>query len=212
MASDKIQIIPVIVRSDLTNELRILLAQIAENIHRQNMNPLETATAYKRIYEAVNHNQDEAAKLLGISKSRLCQVLAVDDAPAKVKALVETGVTSDVNVVAGLSVLTDLNATKAEELMDKAKKGEIKGVGLRTAVKDSVREEKASLKQKRAATSPTPVTETVEAVANVSEVVSVQLERDFLDELVRFLQNIEDKESNGVIDRFLLAINAAQSA
>ena len=81
MASDKIQIIPVIVRSDLTNELRILLAQIAENIHRQNMNPLETATAYKRIYEAVNHNQDEAAKLLGISKSRLCQVLAVDDAP-----------------------------------------------------------------------------------------------------------------------------------
>ena len=35
---DKIQIIPVIVRSDLTNELRILLAQIAENIHRQNMN------------------------------------------------------------------------------------------------------------------------------------------------------------------------------
>ena len=50
MASDKIQIIPVIVRSDLTNELRILLAQIAENIHRQNMNPLETATAYKRIY------------------------------------------------------------------------------------------------------------------------------------------------------------------
>ena len=47
-------------------------------------------------------------------------MLAVDDAPAKVKALVETGVTSDVNVVAGLSVLTDLNASKAEELMDKA--------------------------------------------------------------------------------------------
>ncbi len=228
MASDKIQIIPVIVRSDLTNELRILLAQIAENIHRQNMNPLETATAYKRIYEAVNHNQDEAAKLLGISKSRLCQVLAVDDAPAKVKALVETGITSDVNVVAGLSILTDLNASKAEELMDKAKKGEIKGVGLRTAVKDTVREEKANLKQKRVATSPTaqattdlatsnevptppPIAATVEAVANVNEVVSVQLERNFLDELVRFLRDIEEKESNGVIGRFLLAINAAQS-
>jgi hypothetical protein len=35
--------------------------------------------------------------------------------------------------------------------MDKAKKGEIKGVGLRTAVKDTVREEKANLKQKRVA-------------------------------------------------------------
>lgn len=229
MASDKIQIIPVIVRSDLTNELRILLAQIAENIHRQNMNPLETATAYKRIYEAVNHNQDEAAKLLGISKSRLCQVLAVDDAPAKVKALVETGVTSDVNVVAGLSVLTDLNASKAEELMDKAKKGEIKGVGLRTAVKDTVREEKASLKQKRVATPLSPqtttdiatlteaaaapsVSETVEAVANVNEVLSVKLERNLVDELVRFLRDIEDTESNGVVSRFLLAISAAKSA
>ena len=143
--------------------------------------------------------------------------------------MVETGVTSDVNVVAGLSVLTDLNASKAEELMDKAKKGEIKGVGLRTAVKDTVREEKANLKQKRAATSPTAqattdlatptklptpptVAETVEAVANVNEVVSVQLERNFLDELVRFLRDIEEKESNGVIGRFLLAINAAQSA
>ncbi len=226
MASDKIQIIPVIVRSDLTNELRILLAQIAENIHRQNMNPLETATAYKRIYEAVNHNQDEAAKLLGISKSRLCQVLAVDDAPAKVKALVETGVTSDVNVVAGLSVLTDLNATKAEELMDKAKKGEIKGVGLRTAVKDSVREEKANLKQKRGESSLTtqavdstkvtttllPVSEIVEVKANANEVLNVQLERNLVDELVNFLQAIENKESNGVVSRFLLAISAAKSA
>ncbi|MDO9179683.1 ParB/RepB/Spo0J family partition protein [Moraxellaceae bacterium AER2_44_116] len=223
MASDKIQIIPVIVRSDLTNELRILLAQIAENIHRQNMNPLETATAYKRIYEAVNHNQDEAAKLLGISKSRLCQVLAVDDAPAKVKALVETGITSDVNVVAGLSILTDLNASKAEELMDKAKKGEIKGVGLRTAVKDTVREEKANLKQKRVATSPTaqattdlatsteattplPVSETVEVVTNVNEVLNLKLEKRLVDELVSFLRNIEVSESNGVIGRFLLAI------
>jgi CRISPR/Cas system-associated exonuclease Cas4 (RecB family) len=113
--------------------------------------------------------------------------------------------------------------------MDKAKKGEIKGVGLRTAVKDTVREEKASLKQKRVATPLSPqtttdiatlteaaaapsVSETVEAVANVNEVLSVKLERNLVDELVRFLRDIEDTESNGVIGRFLLAINAAQSA
>jgi hypothetical protein len=150
-------------------------------------------------------------------------VLAVDDAPAKVKALVETGITSDVNVVAGLSILTDLNASKAEELMDKAKKGEIKGVGLRTAVKDTVREEKANLKQKRVATSPTaqattdlatsteattplPVSETVEVVTNVNEVLNLKLEKRLVDELVSFLRNIEVSESNGVIGRFLLAI------
>ena len=156
-------------------------------------------------------------------------MLAVDDAPAKVKALVETGVTSDVNVVAGLSVLTDLNASKAEELMDKAKKGEIKGVGLRTAVKDTVREEKANLKQKRVAnslaaqattdlatptevTTPLPASETVEVATNVSEVLNVKLEKRLVDELVRFLRDIEISESNGVIGRFLLAINAAQPA
>jgi hypothetical protein len=49
-------------------------------------------------------------------------------------------------------------------------------------------------------------------VANVNEVLSVKLERNLVDELVRFLRDIEDTESNGVIGRFLLAINAAQSA
>lgn len=138
MGSETIKSVPVIVRADLDG-LRMLLTQIAENIHRANMNPLETAQAYKRVFEATGKNADETAKLLGVSKSRLSQVLSVDEAPQAVKALVEEGVTSDVNVVAGLSVLSDLDETKAGELIEKARNRELKGGGLREAVKDTVR-------------------------------------------------------------------------
>lgn len=154
MGSDTIKSVPVIVRADLNDGLRMLLTQIAENIHRANMNPLETAQAYKRVHEATGKVTEETAKLLGISKSRLSQVLAVDEAPEAVKALVEEGITSDVNVVAGLSVLSDLDEGKAGAIIDQARKGELKGGGLREAVKDTVREVKDT---KKKAKRPEPV-------------------------------------------------------
>ena len=61
-------------------------------------------------------------------------------------------------------------------------------------------------------TTPLPASETVEVATNVSEVLNVKLEKRLVDELVRFLRDIEISESNGVIGRFLLAINAAQPA
>ena len=51
-------------------------------------------------------------------------------------------------------------------------------------------------------------------IANSSNktVIDVFGECCLVDELVNFLQAIENKESNGVVSRFLLAISAAKSA
>lgn len=209
MGSEKIKSVPVIVRADLNDGLRMLLTQIAENIHRANMNPLETAQAYKRVFEATDKNADETAKLLGISKSRLSQVLAVDDAPQAVKALVEEGVTSDVNVVAGLSVLSDLDETKAGELIKKARNRELKGGGLREAVKDTVRDIKEEKrKSNRSSTKPAlspastdqlgtnnPIESEVDQLPKTAEIqpkdemVTITLKKSMAESLLRLIES-----------------------
>jgi len=211
--SNKINTVPVIIRSDLNDDLRILLAQVAENVHRQNMSPLETANAYRRIYQAVNNSQDEAAKLLNISKSRLCQVLAVLDAPDNVKSLIEEGLTSDVNVIAGLSTLSTLNTDKTKELVEKIQKGELKGGGLRTTVKDTIRIEKNNKHRKivpsnKEALPIDPQIVSDNAELNSIKVLTIHVEESLLNELKMVLANINViDEKKIIIEKFLRVID-----
>ena len=41
MSSERIARLQIVIRSDISDELKILLAQIAENIHRENMTILK---------------------------------------------------------------------------------------------------------------------------------------------------------------------------
>jgi len=60
--------VPVIVRDDLTNQ-EIVEIQLIENIQREDLNPIEEATAYQRLISEFNLTQDEVAEK--VSKSRV---------------------------------------------------------------------------------------------------------------------------------------------
>lgn len=142
MASTKINRIQVVVRNDLIDELKILLAQIAENEHRVNMNIMETANAYKRVLDAVDGNLNKAIDLLGVSAPRFSLVIGLNNATEQVKELAEEKITNDAHVLASLNTLSELNESKAKEVADKIRNGELKRGSIRKATNDIVQEEK----------------------------------------------------------------------
>lgn len=194
MASSIIKNITIIVRPHSDDDFKVLLTQIAENIHRANMTPLETANAYKRVFEYVGENTDEAAKLLAISKSRLSQVLAVDDASEQIKSLVRDRITNDVNVVAALNELENIAPAKAQAIIEKAKSGQLDG-GLRANIKDALRDVKAERKLK--AKSAKLVVDVENKSANTSVSAEATIRQITMSEtmflrLVEILQSISD--------------------
>lgn len=142
MASNKLHLIQVVIRNDLIDDLKILLAQIAENEHRANMNVLETANAYQRVLDAVDGDAVKATDLLNVSASRFSLVLGLNKSKDSVRKLAENQITNDAHVLASLNTLTEINEDKANQLINKIEKGELKGGGVRKATNDMVQEEK----------------------------------------------------------------------
>lgn len=65
--------VPVIVRAE-AEQKKMELALI-ENLQRENLNPLETARAYRRLMDEFNITQEEAAKKLGKARSSIANAL-----------------------------------------------------------------------------------------------------------------------------------------
>ena len=149
MLSEKILRLQVVIRNDISDELKILLAQIAENVHRENMTIIETAESYKRVLDAVDGDTEKAIKLLNVSKTRFSTTMGLNKADEKVRELAKEGVTKDVDTLAGLNVLASLNEEKANDVIDKIREGEISKNGIRKTVSDLVKAEKKALKQNK---------------------------------------------------------------
>lgn len=65
--------VPVIVREG--DEQKKLELALIENLQRENLNPLESARAYKRLIDEFNITQEEAAKKLGKARSSVANTL-----------------------------------------------------------------------------------------------------------------------------------------
>ena len=65
--------VPVIVREE--KEQKKLEIALIENLQRENLNPLETARAYKRLMDEFNITQEEAAKKVGKARSSVANAL-----------------------------------------------------------------------------------------------------------------------------------------
>jgi ParB family chromosome partitioning protein len=79
--------IPCLVR-EVTDE-NILEISLIENIQREDLNPIEEATAYKRLLDKLSISQEEIAKRVGKDRSSITNSLRLLRLPVEIQQLVE---------------------------------------------------------------------------------------------------------------------------
>ena len=84
-----LQTAPVVVRSAI--EIASLEEALVENLHRQDLNPLEEAAAYQLLIEEFGHTQDQVAQRVGKSRSAVANLLRLFQLTPAVQKLVADG-------------------------------------------------------------------------------------------------------------------------
>ncbi|MBD3264729.1 MAG: ParB/RepB/Spo0J family partition protein [Candidatus Omnitrophica bacterium] len=94
--------IPTIIK-DLSNQDAFVLA-ILENLQRKDLNPIEEATAFKRLMEEFSFSLEDLARFLSKDKTTISNSLRLLNLPDKVKKALEAGEISRTQARAILSV------------------------------------------------------------------------------------------------------------
>jgi ParB family chromosome partitioning protein len=81
--------IPAVVRT--IDDAASLEQAVVENLHRQDLNPLEEAGAYQQLIEDFGLTQDEVARRVGRSRSAVANILRLFQLPPAVQRLVRDG-------------------------------------------------------------------------------------------------------------------------
>jgi ParB family chromosome partitioning protein len=84
--------VPVVVRS--TDDHGALEQALVENLHRQDLNPLEEAAAYQRLIEEFDYTQEQVAQRVGRSRSAVANLLRLFQLTPAVQRLVGDGLLS----------------------------------------------------------------------------------------------------------------------
>jgi ParB family chromosome partitioning protein len=97
--------IPSLVRQ--ADDAQMLEIALVENIHREDLNPIERAKAYQNYLHTFNLNQVEAAAKLGEDRSVISNYLRLLDLPEDIKKMLVSGELSMGHARAILSLPTD---------------------------------------------------------------------------------------------------------
>jgi ParB family chromosome partitioning protein len=84
-----LQTIPAIVRP--TEDARSLEQALVENLHREDLTPLEEAAAYQQLIEEFGHTQEEVAQRVGKSRSAVANTLRLLHLPPSIQRLLAEG-------------------------------------------------------------------------------------------------------------------------
>jgi ParB family chromosome partitioning protein len=155
--------IPAVVReSDETESLREALI---ENIHREDLAPLELASAFQELLEDLGVSQETLAERLGYSRAHIANTIRLLQLPGEIQRMLAEGTLTAGHARALLS-LPDAEAQSALALRAAAE-----GLSVRQ-VEELVR----SYTEHPAVATPTPkLVESDPAVAEVEEILSEQL-------------------------------------
>ena len=82
--------VPAIV-SSYTDDSSSLLMALIENIHREDLNPVEQARTYKQLVEEFNMTHDELSKQVGKSRAFITNILRILSLPVSIQELIEEG-------------------------------------------------------------------------------------------------------------------------
>lgn len=119
-----IKTVPVIERS--FDEQAKLEVALIENVQRANLNPIETATAYKKLVDQFNLKLDDVAKRVGKEMSTVSNTIRLLNLPLEAKRAVAEGRISEGHARAVLAV-------PAEHQLDLLKLIEQRGLTVRQA-------------------------------------------------------------------------------
>jgi ParB family chromosome partitioning protein len=106
--------IPAIVKDYPDN--KIFDIALIENIQREDLNPIEEATAYRVILERDMITQDELSKRIGKSRSYIANMIRILDLPDKIKTHVSRGT---ISVGQAKAILSLPNQKERLELVDR---------------------------------------------------------------------------------------------
>lgn len=175
--------IPAILRdSDDSESLREALI---ENIHRENLNPIELAEAFRELLEELGLKQETLAERLGVSRSHVANTIRLLQLPAEVQARLAEG-----KIQAGhgraLLALADAEAQKA--------------LALRAAAEDlSVREVEELVRNYLEHPSAASEKPTIRAIAASPEASSLAEVEEILSEQLATRVTIQMSKKRGKI-------------
>jgi ParB family chromosome partitioning protein len=112
-----IERIPAVVR-DVSDEVSVAMALI-ENIQREDLNPLEEATALRRLIDDFQMTHQEAADAVGRSRAAVSNLLRLLELLQEVKDMVDTRLIEMGHARALLSLEDDLQVQAAREVVRK---------------------------------------------------------------------------------------------
>ena len=137
--------VPAVVRE--TDDLTSVENALVENLHRQDLSPLEEASAYQQLIDEFNMTHDSVAKRVGKSRSAVSNSLRLLGLPASIQGLIADG-----RLSAGhAKVLLGTDDRAFQESL--AKRVVAEGLSVR-ALEDAVRERSGG------AATPSPATPT----------------------------------------------------
>ena len=88
-----------------TDDRGSLERAIVENVHREDLNPIEEAAAYRQLVEEAGLTQEQLAERVGLSRSTVGNVMRLLDLPDSIQAMVIQGKLSGGHAKALLALL-----------------------------------------------------------------------------------------------------------
>jgi ParB family chromosome partitioning protein len=84
-----LDVIPAVVK--VTDDMGSVLEALVENLHRQDLTPLEEAASYSQMIDDFSMTHDDVAKRVGKSRSSISNTLRLLSLPASIQALLADG-------------------------------------------------------------------------------------------------------------------------
>ena len=136
----QIQKIPAIIRDDKNTQIQNDLASLVENLQREQLSPLELATAYERTMNSHAMTQEQLASKVGVSRVSVANTLRLLKLPKEVKEMLASG------------KITEGHARSLLSLEDQKQMGEIaQRIVLKTLSVRDVEQEVRTAKASKAA-------------------------------------------------------------
>ncbi len=127
-----LEAVPVLVR-EISDEQAAVFG-LVENLHREDLNPIEKAMAFRQIQRLANSSQEEVAKQVGLDRSTVTNFLRLLELPKEVQDYVSRGTLSMGQARAILGVPDD---QRRKELAERAIRDRLSVRDVEAAAKDS---------------------------------------------------------------------------